>query len=326
MRFVLRQLAKLVITVFAVSLITFAMLFVLSKNGSTQGRNQIAVNIAGIGANDAQLAQVEKEYGLDKPVIVQYGKWMGKLLTGDLGVSYATNTKVSDAVKDRLPVSLWLMFWAQLIALTAAIALGTAAAYRANGPFDRAASTFAFGLLSLPHYVIGVVLQLFLAVKLGWFDAVSTYASPFDSPTRHIKAFFLPALTLALGQVAVYMRLLRADMVATLQNDYITMARAKGMSTRVVLFRHALRPSTFSMITAAGVNVGALIGGTVIVEQIFDLKGMGSLVVEAVLRRDLLVVQICVVIFAVAFVVVNFLVDMLYTVIDPRIRHARGLA
>ena len=157
----------------------------------------------------------------------------------------------------------------------------------------------AFGLLSVPSYIIGVVLLYFFAVKWGWFPAISKDVSLFDNPGEHFRAYGLPVITLAVAQIAIYMRLLRTDMLATLQMDFITMARAKGMSTRHILFRHAFRPSLFSLITAAAVNVGALIGGAVIVEQIFALNGMGQLTVEAIGRRDFPVVQVCVTIFAV---------------------------
>ncbi len=178
----------------------------------------------------------------------------------------------------------------------------------------------------MPSYIIGVVLLYFFAVKWGWFPAISKDVSLFQDPVKHFKAYGLPVITLTVAQIAIYMRLLRTDMLATLQMDFITMARAKGMSTRHILFRHALRPSLFSLITAAAVNVGTLIGGAVIVEQIFALNGMGQLTVEAIGRRDFPVVQVCVTIFAVGFVFVNFLVDIAYAFIDPRIRHARALA
>ena len=184
----------------------------------------------------------------------------------------------------------------------------------------------AFGLLSVPSYIVGVVLLYFFAVKWGWFPAISktsasstTQASTSGPTSSRSSRWPSP-------RSPIYMRLLRTDMLATLQMDFITMARAKGMTTERILFRHALRPSLFSLVTAAAVNVGALIGGAVIVEQIFALNGMGQLTVEAIGRRDFPVVQVCVMIFAVAFVFVNFLVDLAYAFIDPRIRHARALA
>jgi peptide/nickel transport system permease protein len=234
--------------------------------------------------------------------------------------------KVTTLISQRLPVTLYLMLYAMVISLAIAIPLGIWTAYRANRAADRIVSTVSFGLLSVPPYIIGVLFVFLFAVHLGWFPALSNYVSPFKDPGGHLKAMTMPAVTLALSQIAVFQRLLRADMVGTLQNDFITFARAKGMSTARILFRHALRPSTFSLVTAAAVNIGALIGGAVIVETIFALPGMGDLTVQAILRRDFLVVQFCVVIFSVGFVLVNFLVDLLYNVLDPRIRHARALA
>ena len=317
MHFLRQRLIQLVIVLFAVTLLTFTLLRLLPGDP--------AIAIAGIGANPAKIEETRQKWGLDEPIPVQYVKWVGKTLTGDLGLSSAFNVKVSTLVSERLPVTLWLMFYAMFFSLLIAVPLGIWTAYRANRPADRVISTVSFGLLSLPPYILGVLFVYLFAVKVHWFPALSQYVSPLDDPAAHFKAMFLPALTLALGQIAVFQRLLRADMVGTLQNDYITMARAKGMSTNRILFRHALRPSTFSLITAAAVNVGALIGGAVIVETIFGLPGMGDLTVQAIFRRDFLVVQFCVVIFAFGFVLINFFVDLLYSVIDPRIRHARAL-
>jgi peptide/nickel transport system permease protein len=150
--------------------------------------------------------------------------------------------------------------------------------------------------------------------------------APWSSPWGHFKAYFLPSLTLSIGLLAGFIRLIRADMVATLQNDFITMARAKGMSTNRILFRHALRPSSFSLITAAAINVGGLIGGTLLIEPIYQLNGMGTLVAEAIFRRDFPVVQVAVIVFALGFVLINFLVDLTYALLDPRIRQLRALA
>ena len=317
MAYVRHRLIQLVIVVFAVTLLTFTFLRLLPGDP--------AISIAGIGANEQQLAAVRHRWGLDEPIPVQYVKWLSKLLRGDLGISSAYNVKVTTLVSQRLPVTLYLMAYAMIISLAVAIPLGIWTAYRANRPSDRIVSTVSFGLLSIPPYILGVLFVFLFALRFHWFPALSQYVSPWTDPVGHFKAMFLPAMTLALGQIAVFQRLLRADMVGTLQNDFITMARAKGMSTKRILFRHALRPSTFSLVTAAAVNVGALIGGAVIVETIFALPGMGDLTVQAIFRRDFLVVQFCVVIFAVGFVLVNFLVDLLYNFLDPRIRHARAL-
>ncbi len=314
--YVRQRVLQLVVVLFAVTLLTFSLLRFIDQRPE--------ITIAGLGATPEQLQQVRHEWGLDQPIPVQYVKWLGKVFTGDLGRSSSFNVPVSDLINERLPVSLVLMFYALTLSLLIAIPLGVLTAYRANTITDRSVSTVSFALLSLPSYITGVLLVFLFALKLGWLPAQSVYVSFFDDPVEHIRNMLLPTITLAVAEVAIFQRLLRADMVATLQNDFITLARAKGMPTRRILFRHALRPSTFSLITAAAVNVGALIGGAVIVEDIFGLPGMGSLTVEAVSRRDFLVVQVCVVIFAVVFVLANFVVDVLYSVIDPRIRHARA--
>lgn len=321
MRYVRQKLVQLVIVVFAVTVFAFTLMSFLPGDR--------AVAIGGVvgGENAEQYYdQIREQWNLDDPLPVQYFIWLQNFVTGDLGVSPNFNVPVTDLIKDRLPVSLTLMVYSLLLAMVIAVPLGVLTAYRANSFVDRSLNTVAFGFLSVPNYVLGVLLVFLFALRFGWFPAISQYVSLWDDPSEHFKNFFLPVLTLALGQIAIYMRLLRADMVATLQNDFITLARSKGMSTRRILFRHALRPSTFALITAAAVNVGALIGGTIVVEQIFGMPGMGNLTVEAIFRRDFLVVQACVVIFAVAFVLVNFFVDLVYAVIDPRIRHARALA
>jgi peptide/nickel transport system permease protein len=320
-RYVRQKLIQLVVVVLSVTILTFLLMSALPGDR--------AVAIGGVvgGENaDQYYDGIREQWGLDEPLPVQYLIWLQNAVTGDLGVSSSFNTPVTELIKNRLPVSLWLMFYTLLFSMLISIPLGVFMAYRANRPADRVANTVLFGLLSVPNYIMGVLLIFLFSIRLGWFPALSDYVPLWEDPVEHWQSMFLPVLTLTLGQLAVYSRLLRSDMIGTLQNDFITLARSKGVPNSKILFGHALRPSTFSLITAAAVNVGALIGGSVIVEQIFGLPGMGQLVVEAIYRRDFLVVQTCVVIFAITFVVVNFLVDLLYAFIDPRIRHARALA
>jgi peptide/nickel transport system permease protein len=179
----------------------------------------------------------------------------------------------------------------------------------------------AFGFLAVPNFIVGVVLVLVFAVQLGWVPATG-YTPFFDSPFENLRAMILPAVTLALAELATYMRLLRTDLITTLQEDFITMARAKGLSSWRILLRHALRPSSFSLVTVAGLNIGRLIGGTVIVEFIFALPGIGALAVGSIFSKDYLVVQGTVLVIALGYVLVNFAVDLLYASIDPRVRHA----
>jgi peptide/nickel transport system permease protein len=274
-------------------------------------------------ASDEQREEIRQELDLDESFVSRYTSWLGDFVTGDMGNYYATNSTrpVADRLWAALPVSLLLMLYAQVLALVIAIPLGVLTAYRKDTFFDRMSNTTAFAMLAIPNFALGFVLQYYLAVELGWFK-VSGYASPSDSLAEHIQYMVLPTITLAVGQIAVYMRLLRTDMIATLQQDFILMAKAKGMRSRRILFRHALRPSSLTLLTVAGLNIGTLIGGALIVEVVFSLPGMGLLLFEAIARLQLVAFQSMVAIIAILYVLVNFAVDILYTVLDPRIRHA----
>jgi peptide/nickel transport system permease protein len=281
----------------------------------------------------AQRQELKHELRLDRPIWIQYGDWVNGLVHGDLGCYYGTSgytsaktcpDKVADRVKDALPISLGLMFYAQVLSLIIAIPLGVATAYRAGSLFDKGVNTAAFGLLAIPNFVLALVLAYYVGVKLGWV-APTGYIDFGQSPIDHFKQIALPVISLAVGQVAVYMRLLRSDMIATLQEDFVTMARAKGLSPARILWRHALRPSSLTVLTVAGLNVGALIGGAVVIENIFVIHGMGFLIADAILRRQYVALQSYVAVLALGYVLVNFLVDILYAVLDPRIRHARAV-
>jgi peptide/nickel transport system permease protein len=313
MRYVRGKLIQLVAVLLVVTFLSFLLLNLLPGGPETAAR-------AG-AADEEALEEFREDYRLDDPIPVQYARWLGNAVQGDLGESYVhSGTEVSEALKNRLPVTLKLMAYAIFIALLVAIPLGIAAAYKADTMFDKTVSTIAFGFLSIPNFIAAVLLVYLFSLQLGWFPATV----PGDE--ENLKTLFLPALSLALGQIAVFMRLLRTDMIATLQEDYIGVARAKGMPTNRILFRHAFRPSSFSLLTVAGITIGNLIGGTIVIEQIFAINGLGRTIVVAIFERDYLVLQGAVVVVAVGFVVINFLVDMLYAVLDPRIRHARAIA
>jgi peptide/nickel transport system permease protein len=242
---------------------------------------------------------------------------------------------VSELVEQSLPVSLQLMIYAQLIALFFAIPFGIFAAYRAGTRSDRALNTSAFALLALPNFVLALLLSYLIGAELKWLPT-SGYApgwlDPIFDPSRtpdipeHIRYMLLPAITLAVGQIAIYMRLLRSDMIATLQENFITMAKAKGIPNRRILWRHALRPSSLTLLTVAGLNVGTLIGGAIVVEVIYGIPGMGQKIGQAIFSREYIELQSYVVVIAVLFVLINFLIDFLYSVVDPRIRRARATA
>jgi peptide/nickel transport system permease protein len=313
---ILRRLAHLVVVLFCVTL------FVALLTAMLPGDPVDA--IAGF-ASPEQKEALREDLGLDDPVYVQYGRWIGDFVTGDLGGYYSVTGErpVMDRVRDSLPVSLQLMLYAQVLALVIAIPAGVVTAYRAGSRSDKAANATAFGMLAIPNFALALVLAYYVGVQLGWLP-VSGYVKPSEDLVEHIRRMALPAISLAVGQVAVYMRLLRSDMIATLQEDFITMAKSKGLSPSRVLWRHALRPSSLTLLTVAGLNVGALIGGAVIVEVIFSMPGIGTLLYEAIQARQYIALQSLVAIIAVGYVLVNFLVDVLYAVLDPRIRHARA--
>lgn len=313
MRVILKKLGYLIPVLFAVTALSFLLIKMLPGDPT--------INKLGFNATPAAVKQLHHQLGLDKPLVQQYGTWVGHMVTGNLGRSYISDQPVMTTIKQNLPTTLELMILAQVIAFILSVPAGIYAAYRPNKAFDRVSTTVSFGMLALPAFVFGVFLVYVFAIKVHLFPA--TGWTPLTKNLReNLRTVTLPAITLALPLVAVYLRLLRSDLMATLQEDFITMAKSKGLSTRRVLLRHAFRPSTFSLITVAGLNTGTLIGGALIVEVIFALPGIGNLAVTSVFQRDYLVVQGTVVLIAVGYVLVNFLVDVLYAIVDPRVRHA----
>ena len=282
-------------------------------------------NILGPSAGDTTpdgLARIEAaraEYHLDDPLPVRYVRWLGDFVTGDMGVQFSSagQPPVSDLVAERLPRTATLLVLAQLIATLIAIPWALLAAPRVDSWFDRLSTVSTFIVVALPNFALGVILKYVLAIRLGWFP--QTYVAG-DPPPAQLHQLLLPALTIALPAAAVYQRLLRDDLATTLQEEYILIARSKGLSRRTILFRHALRPSLFSFVTVFGLTTGALIGGSLVVESIFRVPGLGSAIVEAVVREDFPVVLAIVMVVAIVFVAVNFLVDAAYTFIDPRVR------
>ena len=324
---VLRRLLITIPTVFLVTAFTFYL-----QNGRGN-KHDLAFNILGPGATEAGVAQVVQQYHLDDPLAKRYLLWLSDALRGDLGRSAISSQDVSTAIAKALPVSLQLMIYAQLMALLLAIPAGVYAAYKANRRGDRVSSTIALVGLSIPNFVLAIVLILIFAlggmstfgVHLGvhWFPA-SRYTAFGDGWWEHFKHMFLPALALAVAQAAAYMRVLRSDMIATLQENFITTAKAKGLPDRRILWGHALRPSSFTLLTVFGVNTATLIGGALIIETIFSLPGLGTLLGTAIFQKDFLVVQGVVVVIAIGFILINFLVDLLYGVLDPRVRNVRA--
>jgi peptide/nickel transport system permease protein len=313
-RFLAARLAQLVVVLFVVSGVSFLLLNHLPGNP--------IITLLGPAATPQAVHLLTVQLGLDKPAWLRYFIWVGNALQGNLGSSYVNHQPVALSIQQRLPVTLELLVMSQIIALVLAIPLGIIAAMRPSQMVDRLSSGAAFGLLSVPGFILAELLVYLFAVRYNLFPATG-YVHLTDDPLGNIRSLTLPALTLGLGSMAVYMRVLRTDMIATLQQDYITMARSKGLPTWWILLRHALRPSTFTLVTVGGLNVGTLIGGAFIVEYIFQVPGIGLLTINSIYARDYLVVTATTVLVAAGFVIVNLLVDLLYTFLDPRVRSAR---
>lgn len=311
---VLRRVGQLAIVLFLVTAFT-ALLFSMLPGDLAE----VSIPFG----SDEQRDALREDLGLNESLPVQYGRWLGDFVQGDFGSFYRQGnvTPVLDRVKATAPVSLQLMLYAQTMALVFAIPLGIFTAKRAGTVWDKATNTTAFALLAVPNFVLGLVLAYIVGVELEWLPPQG-YVQPSENLVDHARSMALPAISLAVGQIAVYMRLLRTDLVATLQQDFILMAKSKGITERRVLWRHALRPSSITLLTVAGLNVGTLIGGALITEIIFSLDGMGRLIFEAIGERQIVAIQSLVAIIATGYVLVNFLVDILYAILDPRIRRA----
>jgi peptide/nickel transport system permease protein len=278
--------------------------------------------ILGNLATPEDIAGLRADLGLDRPMLVRYFDWLGSALSGDLGRSYRNGEPVVQAIIDRLPVSLQLMVMAQVIALGIAIPVALLSVRRPGGLFDRISASAAFGFLAMPNFMLGIVLIYLFSVSFDLLPATG-FTPMSEGLWDNLESMILPSLTLGLIEWTVLMRVLRSDLLTTLKEDFILLARAKGLPPWRVLLQHALRPSSFTLITILGLNIGGLIGGAVIVEQIFALPGVGRLLLGGIFNRDLILVQGTVAFIAVGFVVINFLVDMLYAVLDPRVRHVR---
>jgi peptide/nickel transport system permease protein len=313
--FIGRRLLYLLPVLFAVTLLTFLIASLLPGD--------LASTMLGDQATPEKVAALRAQMGLDLPIWQRYGIWLWDVLHGNLGRSFRTGETVWAAVTDRLPVSLELMAMTVALGLVIAIPLAIFCAVKSGTAVDRFFTGLAFGKLSLPSYMVAILLIYLFAVELNWLPATGWV--PFhEDPLGNLRSFILPALTLAFAEWPVLMRVLRSDMIATLQEDYIAMAKAKGLRPARILLVHALKPSSLTLVTVAGINIGRLIGGALIVETIFALPGIGRLLVGAIYARDFIILQGVVLFVAAGFVIVNFIVDMLYAVLDPRIRHGRA--
>ena len=316
LRLVGKRLATAIPVLWGVSLVTFLVINVMPGDAAQQ--------LLGANATPDQVAQLRSQLHLDQPVFERYVNWLGDVLTGNLGSSFASDQPVTSILSERLPVTFELLGYAFVVSLGLTVPVALLAARRPNGIVDRLSMMVSMVGLSVANYVLALLLVYVFAVKLDWLPAIG-YVNPADGIWPFIKSLTLPAVSIGFPLFCFYTRLLRADILEQMQGeDYVLTARAKGIGPWRVLIRHALPNSLFGLLTLVALNLGTLIGATVIIESIFALPGIGQSLLQAINNRDILVVQGIVLVLSVVVVVANLIADLLYAVLDPRIRHERS--
>lgn len=312
--FLLRKAGAALIVVFCASVLVF--LGVRALPGDP------AVALSGENNDPAVLAAVRAKYGLNKPLPVQYAKWIWHALHGDLGVDQR-DLPVAHTIITRIPITLELSLLAVLLGSLVGIGAGVIAAHRRGKPEDHAATTFALVGLSVPHFWLGLLMIVFFAVDLHWLPS-GGYVSFASNPIGNLEHMLMPAVVLGLGLSAVVMRQMRSAMLTSLGSDYVRTARAKGLPEWLVVGKHALRNSLITVTTVIGLQLGALISGAVITEEIFVIPGFGRLTIDSISQRDYTLLQGVILVAATGYVVVNLLVDVVYSLLNPRIRVSGG--
>lgn len=320
-RYAVRRILGIIPIMLVVSFVVFSLMATLPGDP--------AINILGPSATPDAVARVNAELGLDEPFFNRYGNWLGDAVVGDLGTSVLLRETVADGISRSITPSLQLMLYSLILATVISFPLGVYAAYRNGQRQDRVINTVMLGFFAVPPFVLAIFFVLFLAI--GGLSVAGTqigfkilpgarYVPLGESVVDHFRHMALPSLSLALGISAVFMRLLRSDMIGTLRLPFIDLARSKGLSTTRILWRHALRPSMFTLLTVMGFTVGALIGGALITEIIFTLPGIGGYMFNAITQRDFIAVQGGTMVISTIYILVLVMVDFLYLALDPRLR------
>ncbi len=337
MRYALQKIGQFAIVFF---IVTFTVMILMRLGLNAPG--DPARTLLGGTADQELIDATTEKYRLDSNPFVQYVFWMTNMVQGDMGFSVPNSQPVFDYIQGRILTTLLLGFYAVFWGLVIAVPLAVRQAYRRDSWFDKFGSGAAFAFVSAPAIVLAPILTILLIKENtigmpppfgdfqvtigGWFPRIGDKVYPWQDLGEHFRNFFVPTLVLTLPIAALFSRLLRGDMVMTLQADFVTLASAKGVSPRRVLWVHALRNSMFSLVTSVGLQIGGIVGGAIVAEQFFDLDGMGSMLVTAILQKDLFTVQSASAILVGSVVIVNLTVDLMYGVLDPRIRHARAIA
>ena len=315
LRYVAQRVAALIPVLIGISLVTFFLIRLVPGDVV----NLMLANETDIDGERAQ--EIRRVFGLDKPIYVQYWDWASRVVQGDLGNSLRTGVPVRDEILRKMPVTIELTFFSVLFALIIAVPAGIIAAVRAGTKTEAAAQGASLLGLSVPNFWLGTLLILVSSRYFGWFPAAN-YTSFSDDPWRNIQILILPSIALGAALAAITMRMTRSSLLEVLRREYITTARAKGLSNQNVVMRHAVRNALIPVVTVVGIQIGRLLGGAIIIEQLFNLPGIGRLAIDAIAQRDYPMIQGVVLMTTTAFVLVNLLVDVLYSFIDPRIRYS----
>lgn len=314
-RYATRRFVLLVVTLFGASVVTFVLTNVLPGD--------VAVMILGTRANAEQLELLRQQLGLNRPLYVQYVGWIGRVVDGDLGESLRFGDPVATLLAQRLPASAFLAVSALAIAVVVAIPLGVVAARERNTWKDFGTSVAAFTGISLPNFFWGMVLILLLAKYVPILPP-SGYVNPFEDPVGALQHVLLPAGALGFSLMAHLTRMTRSSLIEELRSGYVRLARTKGLSSRTIVYRHALRNAFLPVLTVIGFQLGYLFGGIIVIEQLFSYPGLGRLAFNALINRDVPLIQGAVLTIAVVFMLSNLVVDLLYAVLDPRVGAGRG--
>lgn len=310
--YVIRRILQMIPVLLGISILIFAVMKMIPGD--------VISGILGIEATPELRAQLAAKYGLDRPYVVQYIDWITGVLHGDFGESIRTSAPILPEIMSRLKVTAQLTIMAAIISWIIAIPLGILAAVKRNTWIDRFVRVFALLGVSVPGFALSILLILVLSLVFNYFSPLG-YVSFFEDPIQNLQIMILPALILGVSISGSVMRMTRSSVLEVLRQDFIRTVRAKGASERVAIFKHALRNALIPIITLIGMQIGSLLGGAVIVEQIFSLPGLGQLTLTAINQRDYPVVQGCVLVIAFIYVVVNLITDILYAYIDPRISY-----
>ncbi|MGO4740316.1 ABC transporter permease [Bosea sp. 2KB_26] len=310
--FIIRRVIATIPVMCFVALFVFSLLYIAPGDP--------AAVIAGDQASPADVEKIRQSLGLDQPYLVRFGEWFFRVLQGDLGTSIFTALPVTQLIGQRIEPTVSLMLLTLILAIVVAVPMGVLAAWKAGTWIDRCVVAFAVLGFSIPVFVIGYLLAYVFALKLDWLP-VQGYTSLSEGLWPWLRNLILPAITLGSVYIALIARITRATMLEVLQQDYVRTASAKGVEQRNVLFVHALKNAAVPIVTVIGIGVALLIGGAVVTESVFAIPGLGRLTLDAILRRDYPVIQGVVLIFSFVYVLVNLAVDLIYTLVDPRIRY-----